>query len=87
MGPRPELHLVGPPVPTPPRYFDGNLMAELAVQPQFQDQADRYNYHPTGYSAWNCYGYYPCGWWRFGPGCGGANFMITGGPVVQLGTW
>lgn len=78
----PGFEIRGPTLPTPSRYFDGNISAELAVQPQFQSETDRYNYHPTpfyyygyGYPYWG-YGPFPLGGWR-----------LYGSPVTGLSEW
>jgi len=78
----PGFEIRGPSLPTPRRYFDGNISAELAVQPQFQNEADRYNYHPTpfgyygyGYPYWG-YASFPFGGWR-----------LYGSPVTGLSEW
>lgn len=77
--PPPTIVLYGPTIPGPSRYFDGDLMATLAVKPQFQTEADRYNYHPT---PWVCYQW--CGY----PGYGwGYSSIPWGGPVTPISGW
>jgi TolB-like protein len=86
----PTLQLVGPTVGMPSKYFDGDLASTLAVQPQFQDEANRFNYHPSSCGYYFGFG---CGY-GFGYGCfGSTRGCAFGGPighyfnVVSVSTW
>jgi len=81
---RPEIQLVGPPLPTRQScYFDGDLSSVTAVPDRFRNEYDRYYYHPTeadpswGFAGYFGYGGGACGW-------GGAIMQTSVGTV---GTW
>jgi TolB-like protein len=63
------LQVVGPTVgPGVPRYFDGNLMAQLTPPDRFRDQYDKYYYQPGNTCSYSAYcgaswGAWGCGLW------------------------
>jgi TolB-like protein len=87
--PAATLTLVGASLPSPSRYFDGNLAATLAIKDQFTDEEYRYNYRPTqfycGYYPF-CYGYFPYGGYPYfyGPVFG---IRISGSPAATISGW
>jgi TolB-like protein len=82
-----KLALVGPSLPSLPRYFDGNIATTLQIKDQFTDQAYRYNYQPTQFY----YGYYGYGWYPFFgyrySSWRGVGAWFSGSPVAPVSGW
>jgi TolB-like protein len=86
-GPRPEIQLVGPPLPAgPAHYFDGDITAVTAPAERFRKEYDQHYYYPTESDpawGWGCY--VGCGFGGFGGcGLGPVIFQTSVGPI---GTW
>jgi len=80
--PAATLAIVGPTLPSPSRYFDGNVMATLQIKDPFTAEADRYNYHPTQFYCWGYYPFYAgC---YYGPFCGG---WFWGSHAATISGW
>ncbi len=76
-GPAPTLTLVGPTIGGgPSRYYDGDLMAQLAPKDTHRDDYNRYYYQTGDTSAlgYSCGAYGGIGGWGIGGGCSFGGF-------------